>query len=121
MKIDAGVETAVRKVFAGSVTEEPERFEGALAALTTRGEGFARGCLNLALAIDCCALFILHDHGRPDEEQLTCLTQSLLESETWAELDPDAAVRFPAALADETPVTDAVSLEDAAELAFVVG
>ena len=121
MHIDSNVEPAVRKVYAGAVAEEPERFESALADTAEQGEDFARACLVLAVTIDSVALFAIHDGQRPDDEQLRYLARAFCEAHRWAEIDEENASTFLTALADRRPLADVLPTGDVAEIAYVLG
>jgi hypothetical protein len=121
MKIDKSVEVAVREAFAAAVAQEPERFEAALAALSAGGDTFAGEAVDLALAVDATALFTVHGGQWPDGEQVSAVAQSFSESEQWAQVEPDVAVKFLTALANQTPVLDVLALEDVVGTVFVVG
>lgn len=121
MKIDERVEPAVREALGAAVAGEADRFDQAIERIGARGDDFARDAVNLGLAIDVAALFVVHQGRHPDDEQLADLARSFNEAEDWAEIAPDAPLKFLTALADQTPITEVVPLGDAALLTFGVG
>jgi hypothetical protein len=121
VKINPEVERAVRRILAGAVAEEPDRFETGMLALADKGDAFAGEALVLVVAIDSAALFSIHEGHRPDDEQLRYLATAFEESQAWAQIDHEVALKFLAAIADQIPVQDALPLDDLVEVAFVVG
>lgn len=121
MKVDKQVEPSVREALGAAVAGEADRFDRAIERIGGRGDDFARDAVNLGLAIDATALYSVHQGQRPDDEQLADLARSFNQAEGWAEIAPDAPLKFLTALADQTPITDVVPLEDVALLTFGVG
>lgn len=94
MKIDERVEPAVREAFGAAVAGEADPFDQAIERIGARGDDFVRDAVNLGLAICAAALYSLHQGRRPDDEQLADLARSFNEAEDWAEIIPDASVKF---------------------------
>ena len=120
MNVEDDVERVVRGVIAGAIAQDSDQFDSALETMTSKGEEFAQKCLFLGFAICYAALLDINDGDVPDEPRLRYLTQSLVDSEPWAEIDPVAALKFLSALAHQTPVDEGLQLGDAVDLIFIV-
>jgi hypothetical protein len=120
MKIDTEIEPAVREALAAAVAGEADQFNKATGQIGERGDDFALEAVHLGLAVGITALYSVHEGRRPDDEQLAELAGAFEETEFWAGIDPGKPLRFLTALADGTPITDVVPLEDSALLTFAV-
>lgn len=100
MMIDREIEPLVREALARSVTEEPEKFDDAVAALAVNDDLAARS-LALTVAIDSAALYSIHGGSWPDEPRLRYLAGSFANSEQWSNVNEVTALAFLTALATE--------------------
>ena len=122
MKIEEGVEPAVRAAFAGAVAGDSDRLDAAMAAITARGDDFTRNSISLALTIGFTALYTMNEGQRPNDEALEETAEILAEDAagTWAaDVTEDDALEFLTALADRREST--LDPADFAVLAFGAG
>jgi hypothetical protein len=122
MKIDEGVEPAVREAFAGAVAGDSDRLDAAMEAITARGDDFTHNSIALALAISFTALYTMNEGRRPNDEALEETAEILAEdaAATWAaDVTEHDALEFLTALADKREST--LNSADFAVLAFGAG
>ena len=105
MQINMSVEPLVREAFAASLGSDPQRSIAAVQAMADGGDQVARDSVTLATMIASMALLDLSDGEAPDEDELQELSQSLVEMEEWAGLEPSDALSLLQALSGETDRT----------------
>jgi predicted nucleic acid-binding protein len=122
VKIEKGVEPAVRAAFAGAVAGDSDRLDRAIEAITERGDDFTHNSISLALTIAFTALYTTNEGQRPNDEALEETAEILAEDAagTWAsDVTEDDALEFLTALADKREST--LDPADFAVLAFGAG
>jgi hypothetical protein len=121
MRINEQVEPLVREIFAASISAQPDRFEAAGTAIQNQGDLAFTEALNLAEAVCAIAFVVIHQGQRPDKARLDLLTGVFVESEAWAAPSLADTLAFLTSLANQTPASEGLSLEEYTLLVFVLG
>ena len=122
MKIDDTLETAVREGFAASVTEEPERFDEAVAAILDQGDDFTIDAFQLTINVTAIMLQDIHEGEIPGADEIEDLAADFAETqEGWSQISAELASTYMSAAVGDKPVLEVMSPGDVATTGLAVG